>query len=69
MYLQFQGAARTVTGSIHVLTADGRTVLPDYGIYHGRWDGSRKRNSVFSIDRSSVSAVVLSQAYMTTVEI
>ena len=29
MQLQFQGAARTVTGSMHVLTAGGRTVLLD----------------------------------------
>ncbi len=64
MQLQFQGAARTVTGSTHVPTVSGRTVLPDCGIYHGRRDESRERNSRFPFDPQDVSPVVLSQAHI-----
>ena len=36
MEIRFQGAARTVTGSMHIVTVNGRTILLDCGIYHGR---------------------------------
>ncbi|HET6274072.1 MAG TPA: MBL fold metallo-hydrolase [Bacteroidota bacterium] len=64
MHLQFQGAARTVTGSMHVLTVQGKTILLDCGIYHGRRDESRERNSNFPFDPSSIDAVVLSHAHI-----
>jgi hypothetical protein len=47
MHLQFQGAARTVTGSMHVLTVGPSTILLDCGMYHGKRDESRGRNCRF----------------------
>jgi metallo-beta-lactamase family protein len=64
MHLQFQGAARTVTGSMHMLTVAGKTILLDCGIYHGRRDEARERNSHFPFDPTSISAVVLSHAHI-----
>ncbi len=64
MHLQFQGAARTVTGSMHMLTVGGRTILLDCGIYHGRREEARDRNSHFPFDPSTISAVVLSHAHI-----
>jgi metallo-beta-lactamase family protein len=64
MNLQFQGAARTVTGSMHMLTVGGRTVLLDCGIYHGRREEARERNSTFPFDPSTIAAVVLSHAHI-----
>ncbi len=64
MRLQFQGAARTVTGSMHVLTVNGRTILLDCGTYHGKRDEARERNSHFPFDPSTISAVVLSHAHI-----
>jgi metallo-beta-lactamase family protein len=64
MHLQFQGAARTVTGSMHMLSVAGQTILLDCGIYHGRRDEARERNSTFPFDPSSISAVVLSHAHI-----
>jgi metallo-beta-lactamase family protein len=64
MQLQFQGAARTVTGSMHMLTVGGKTILLDCGIYHGRRDEARDRNSLFPFDPSTISAVVLSHAHI-----
>ncbi len=71
MQLQFQGAARTVTGSMHVLTVgrgldslSGKTILLDCGIYHGRRDEARERNRKFPFDPSRIDAVVLSHAHI-----
>ncbi len=64
MHLQFQGAARTVTGSMHMLSVGGQTILLDCGIFHGRRDEARKRNSEFPFDPSSIAAVVLSHAHI-----
>ncbi|HTO93326.1 MAG TPA: MBL fold metallo-hydrolase, partial [Bacteroidota bacterium] len=62
--IEFQGAARTVTGSMHILRANGRTVLLDCGIWHGRRDESRERNSSFPFDPARVDAVILSHAHI-----
>ncbi len=64
MQLQFQGATRTVTGSMHMLTVGGQTVLLDCGIYHGRREEARVRNSVVPFDPASIEAVVLSHAHI-----
>lgn len=64
MHLQFQGAARTVTGSMHVLTVGGKTVLLDCGIYHGRRDEAHERNSTFPFDPALIDAVILSHAHI-----
>ncbi len=64
MHIQFQGAARTVTGSMHVLTVGGSTVLLDCGMYHGKRDESRERNARFPFDPSGISAVILSHAHI-----
>ena len=64
MHIQFYGAARTVTGSMHVLTVAGKTFLLDCGIYHGRRDEARDRNRYFPFDPSTISAVVLSHAHI-----
>lgn len=64
MHLQFQGAARTVTGSMHILSVQNRTVLLDCGLAQGRREESRLRNSTFPFDPSSIDAVVLSHAHI-----
>src|SRR5512139_1286080 len=64
MHLQFQGAARTVTGSMHMLTVQGKTILLDCGIYHGRREEAWLRNSTFPFDPSTLDAVILSHAHI-----
>jgi metallo-beta-lactamase family protein len=64
MQIEFQGAARTVTGSMHLLSVNGRTILLDCGLFQGRRDEARQRNSTFPFDTSSVEAVVLSHAHI-----
>ena len=64
MEIQFEGAARTVTGSLHVVRLNGQTLLLECGIFHGRREEARKRNGEFPIDPSSVTAVILSHAHI-----
>ncbi len=64
MHLQFQGAARTVTGSLHMLTVNDKTILLDCGIFHGRRQEAFERNSTFPFDPSTIAAVVLSHAHI-----
>jgi metallo-beta-lactamase family protein len=64
MHLQFQGAARTVTGSMHVVSVNGTTILLDCGIYHGRREEAWLRNTTFPFDPAAIDAVVLSHAHI-----
>ena len=60
----FCGAARTVTGSMHLVEADGRKVLLDCGLFQGRRDEARERNTRFPFAPKSLDAVVLSHAHI-----
>jgi metallo-beta-lactamase family protein len=64
MQLQFQGAARTVTGSMHVLRVGSKTILLECGIYHGHRDEAWNRNSRFPFDPRAIDAVILSHAHI-----
>src|SRR4051794_4385995 len=60
----FWGAARTVTGSMHLLEAAGRRMLLDCGLSQGRRAEARERNSHFPFAPDSIDAVVLSHAHV-----
>jgi metallo-beta-lactamase family protein len=64
MKLQFLGAAQTVTGSMHLLTANGSSVLLDCGLYQGKRGEAFERNRKLPFDASSIDAVVLSHAHI-----
>lgn len=64
MNIEFQGAARTVTGSMHLLHADGKKVLLDCGLFQGRRQEANERNRTFPFDPASIDAVVLSHAHI-----
>jgi metallo-beta-lactamase family protein len=64
MMLEFQGAARTVTGSMHVVRIKSQTLLLDCGIFHGRRQEAAERNRTFPFDPASVHAVILSHAHI-----
>jgi metallo-beta-lactamase family protein len=44
MEITFYGAARTVTGSQHLLEVNGRRILLDCGLYQGPREESKDRN-------------------------
>lgn len=64
MTIEFQGAARTVTGSMHLLNVNGSRILLDCGLYQGKRAESNERNRNFPFDPKSVDAVVLSHAHI-----
>ncbi len=64
MKLTFWGAARTVTGSMHQLEADGKRYLLDCGMYQGRRKEAEQRNRHFPFPASSIDAVILSHAHI-----
>lgn len=64
MKLTFYGAARTVTGSMHLLEANGKKLLLDCGFYQGKRKESYEKNLNFPFDPKSIDAVVLSHAHI-----
>ncbi len=65
MKIHFKGAARTVTGSKHLLeTEQGIRVLLDCGLYQGRDEAKGNKNRHFGFDPASVQMVVLSHAHI-----
>ena len=64
MTLQFLGAAQTVTGSMHLVSANGCRILLDCGLYQGRRAEAFERNRKLPFDAASIDAVVLSHAHI-----
>jgi metallo-beta-lactamase family protein len=64
MKLHFHGAARSVTGSRHLLETRSGGVLLDCGLYQGPRDEAFKRNRHLGFDLKSVQSVVLSHAHI-----
>jgi len=64
MQLTFLGAARTVTGSMHLLEANGTRLLLDCGLYQGRREEAYERNLNFPFDPAGIDAVILSHAHI-----
>jgi metallo-beta-lactamase family protein len=64
MKIKFCGAARTVTGSQHLLEINGKKILLDCGLYQGKREEAFKINRHFPFDPASIHCVVLSHAHM-----
>ncbi|NUQ86825.1 MAG: MBL fold metallo-hydrolase, partial [Anaerolineales bacterium] len=64
MRIHFHGAARTVTGSQHLLEVNGHRLLLDCGLYQGRRADTYSRNLNFAYDPRAVDAVILSHAHI-----
>ncbi|HVY47999.1 MAG TPA: MBL fold metallo-hydrolase [Minicystis sp.] len=64
MEIEFVGAAQTVTGSMHLVRANGATILLDCGLYQGPRRESIERNRHLPLPVREISAVVLSHAHI-----
>ena len=62
--ISFHGAARTVTGSRHIIEIDGFTILLDCGLFQGRRSETYERNLNFSFYPRTVDSVIISHAHM-----
>jgi len=64
MEIRFWGAARTVTGSMHLLTINGKRLLLDCGMYQGKRSEAYDRNKRLPFDAKSIDACILSHAHI-----
>src|SRR5690349_13433266 len=65
MKITFHGAARTVTGSKHIITLDdGRKLLLDCGMFQGLGKESDPMNRDFGFDPTEIDAMLLSHAHI-----
>ncbi|MFZ0547203.1 MAG: MBL fold metallo-hydrolase [Candidatus Promineifilaceae bacterium] len=64
MKIQFHGAVRTVTGSQHLLTINGRKILLDCGLYQGSRKESYERNQHLPFNTADVDTLILSHAHI-----
>ena len=64
MQIQFHGAVRTVTGSQHLLTINGKRILLDCGLYQGSRKESYQRNQNLPFDAASIDKLILSHAHI-----
>ena len=62
--LTFLGAARTVTGSKHLLDVDGRRILVDCGLFQGLKELRQRNWSPLPIPPNTIDAVVLTHAHI-----
>jgi metallo-beta-lactamase family protein len=64
MKIEFIGAAREVTGSCHIVRANGRTIVLDCGMYQGRRAQTDAKNRKLPAPVESIDAVILSHAHL-----
>ena len=64
MNIQFLGAARTVTGSMHLVSANGIKILLDCGMFQGKRAEAYEKNRHFPFDPSQIDAVILSHSHI-----
>lgn len=64
MKISFYGAARSVTGSRHLIEAGNTQILLDCGMYQGRRQHSDRLNRRLGFDAKRVKAVLLSHAHI-----
>ena len=64
MKIHFYGAARTVTGSMHLLEIGDHKLLLDCGLFQGRRKETYLRNRSFPFSPAEIDAVILSHAHI-----
>lgn len=65
MKIAFHGAARTVTGSKHLIILDnGKQILLDCGMFQGMGQATLKLNSEFGFEAKNIDVMVLSHAHI-----
>lgn len=64
MHVRFMGAARTVTGSRHLLHVNDKNILLDCGMFQDRGADNNDRNQHFGFNPMHLHAVILSHAHI-----
>ena len=58
------GAAKSVTGSMHILESNGKKILIDCGLFQGRREESNQRNRNLPFEPGNIERVVLGHAHL-----
>lgn len=64
MKVRFCGAARTVTGSQHLLSVNGQKILLECGLFQGHRVEARHKNETFHYSPEAIHCVLLSHAHI-----
>ena len=64
MRITFYGAAREVTGSMHLLEVNGKRILLECGLYQGPRAETYARNLHFPFEPTTIDTVILSHAHI-----
>ncbi len=64
MKITFNGAAKTVTGSKHLIDINGKKILLDCGLFQGKRSETYEKNQNFEFDPADIDAVILSHAHI-----
>jgi len=65
MKISFHGAARTVTGSKHLVTLDdGRNILLDCGLFQGLGNETEELNNHFGFCPEKIDVLLLTHAHI-----
>ncbi|MBA4167740.1 MAG: MBL fold metallo-hydrolase [Chitinophagaceae bacterium] len=64
MKISFHGAARTVTGSKHLLNINGRHILLDCGMFQGMGKDTIGLNSYWGFEPKNINYVIISHAHI-----
>jgi metallo-beta-lactamase family protein len=64
MRITFHGAARTVTGSMHLIEVNGSRLLLECGLFQGPRKDTYERNRKMPFDARKIDAVILSHAHI-----
>jgi len=64
MHIEFYGATSGITGSCHILRANGHLVLLDCGLIQGRREVEAKNREPFPFSPDDIDAVVLSHGHI-----
>ena len=64
MNIAFHGAARSVTGSRHLVETPAGRILLDCGLFQGRRQEADRQNRYLGFDPGSIQAVLLSHAHI-----
>ncbi len=62
--LRFHGAAKEVTGSMHLIEVNGDVVCLDCGLFQGRRAEANAKNRTLPCDPGSIGAVILTHAHV-----
>ena len=64
MHIEFYGATSGITGSCHIIRANGQLVLLDCGLIQGRREETERNHLPFPFAPEEISAVVLSHGHI-----